>query len=483
MTFDASILDDTAPRSARLVALSLIDDLGRERVRLSAARDSETLHDFRVALRRLRSWLRALAPSLEGSLPRACVRRLGRMARESNAGRDAEVFLAWLTTTEPQLSPRDRRAAKWLINRFRRQEREAESELESRLKRDFQRTRERLEDRLSTYHVEAHVHGGLREPLFASVIANLMRAQSEELRRHIRRVRTVDDVEESHRARINGKRLRYLLEPIAPHVTGGPELLTRLRSLQDSLGDLHDAHVWLSVLRHVVADIALEEGRQMANALTDLEHRRKKRKGPPRAGLVSLGRLAHERAGVAFERFRTEWVEGCSKDFHRDIADLADHLDARAPSAMEIERKYLLKGLPETMPGVESLVIRQGYLPGERLVERLRAVKAGEQETYYRTVKVGSGLVRTELEEETSDAVFRKMWPLTTGKRLTKRRHRVPNGELTWEIDEFTDRRLVLAEVELPEAGTEVEIPGWLQPYVEREVTGEVEFLNSTLAK
>jgi CYTH domain-containing protein len=116
-------------------------------------------------------------------------------------------------------------------------------------------------------------------------------------------------------------------------------------------------------------------------------------------------------------------------------------------------------------------------------VERLRAVKAGEQETYYRTVKVGSGLVRTELEEETSDAVFRKMWPLTTGKRLTKRRHRVPNGELTWEIDEFTDRRLVLAEVELPEAGTEVEIPGWLQPYVEREVTGEVEFLNSTLAK
>jgi CHAD domain-containing protein/CYTH domain-containing protein len=483
MTFDASILDDTAPRSARLVALSLIDDLGRERVRLSAARDSETLHDFRVALRRLRSWLRALAPSLEGSLPRACVRRLGRMARESNAGRDAEVFLAWLTTTEPQLSPRDRRAAKWLINRFQRQEREAESELESRLKRDFQRTRERLEDRLSTYHVEAHVHGGLREPLFGSVIANLMRAHSEELRRHIRRVRTVDDVEESHRARINGKRLRYLLEPIAPHVTGGPELLTRLRSLQDSLGDLHDAHVWLSVLRHVVADIALEEGRQMANALTDLEHRRKKRKGPPRAGLVSLGRLAHERAGVAFERFRTEWVEGCSKDFHRDISDLADHLDARAPSAMEIERKYLLKGLPETMPGVESLVIRQGYLPGERLVERLRAVKAGEQETYYRTVKVGSGLVRTELEEETSDAVFRKMWPLTTGKRLTKRRHRVPNGELTWEIDEFTDRRLVLAEVELPEAGTEVEIPGWLQPYVEREVTGEVEFLNSTLAK
>ena len=87
MTFDASILDDTASRAARLVALSLIEDLALERERLVAEKGSETLHDFRVGLRRLRSWLRALGPSLEGSLPRACVRRLRRMARESNAPR------------------------------------------------------------------------------------------------------------------------------------------------------------------------------------------------------------------------------------------------------------------------------------------------------------------------------------------------------------------------------------------------------------
>jgi CHAD domain-containing protein len=153
MTIDASILDDTTARSARLVALSLMEDLARERERLAAARDSETLHDFRVALRRLRSWLRALEPSLEGSLPNAAGRRLRRMARESNAGRDAEVFLAWLSTTEGQLSPRDKKAVHWLTERFQRQEREAESELESRLKRDFQRTRDRLEERLSLYRV------------------------------------------------------------------------------------------------------------------------------------------------------------------------------------------------------------------------------------------------------------------------------------------------------------------------------------------
>lgn len=101
-SLDATLLDDTAQRSARLVALGLLEDLAAERRRLTEARESETLHDFRVALRRLRSWLRAFGPALEGSVPDACARRLGRMARESNAGRDAEVFLGWLATAGPQ---------------------------------------------------------------------------------------------------------------------------------------------------------------------------------------------------------------------------------------------------------------------------------------------------------------------------------------------------------------------------------------------
>ena len=482
--FDASMLDDTAPRAARLVALSLVEDLGRERDRLAAERGSETLHDFRVDLRRLRSWLRALSAELEGSVPNACVRRLRRMARESNAGRDAEVFLGWLATTEGQLSPRDRPAVHWLIERFQRQEREAESELESRLKRDFKRTRDRLEERLSLYQVEAHVHAGVREPLFSAVIAALLRELAEDLRRRLKRVRTVDDVNEAHQARIAGKRLRYLLEPIAQQVAAGPALLAQLRGLQDALGDVHDAHVWLLVLRHVVAELAMEEGRRMASALTATQKGKKRApKGPPRTGLIALARLAHERSVTAFQRFSGEWIDGNGKGFYRDLIDLAARLEARNPSNLEIERKFLLKRLPESMPESTAVMIEQGYLPGERLVERLRAVEVGRRRTYLRTVKVGAGLVRTELEEETSAEMFKAMWPLTKGKRLTKRRHRVPHGKLTWEIDEFTDRALVLAEVELPSADTDVEIPDWLQPWVEKEVTGDVAYLNSTLAK
>ena len=169
-------------------------------------------------------------------------------------------------------------------------------------------------------------------------------------------------------------------------------------------------------------------------------------------------------------------------------------LDARGPGAgagIEIERKYLLTGMPPAMPGVTVSTLTQGYVPGERLVERLRVTEQNGQHRYFRTVKVGTGLVRTELEEETTRAVFEAMWPLTKGHRLTKRRHVVPAdaadadgaGTLKWEIDEFTDRPLVLAEIELPDEAVEVVLPAWLAPVVDREVTGDPAYANFNLAR
>jgi adenylate cyclase len=109
--------------------------------------------------------------------------------------------------------------------------------------------------------------------------------------------------------------------------------------------------------------------------------------------------------------------------------------------------------------------------------------RAGEPARYYRTVKVGSGLSRTELEEEADEATFRRLWPLTKGRRIRKLRFKVPEGDLTWEIDRFRGRRLVLAEVELPSEDTEIPIPDWLRDHIDRDVTGEDEYVNINLAR
>jgi adenylate cyclase len=87
-------------------------------------------------------------------------------------------------------------------------------------------------------------------------------------------------------------------------------------------------------------------------------------------------------------------------------------------------------------------------------------------------------VTRLELEEAISPELLAVLWPLTEGRRVSKRRWRVPEGELCWEIDEFTDRELVLAEVELPTADHPVVFPSWLAPLVVREVTHEPAYLN-----
>lgn len=149
----------------------------------------------------------------------------------------------------------------------------------------------------------------------------------------------------------------------------------------------------------------------------------------------------------------------------------------------EIERKYLLRGVPARATAAPVADIEQGYLPGTRLIERVRRIRAGCTTRYYRTVKLGTGVERIQVEEETTREVFDVLWTLTAGKRIRKRRYTVSTPDGDWEIDDFIDRPLVLAEIELPRADIPVEIPGWLAPVVEREVTEEPGFTNYELAK
>lgn len=151
---------------------------------------------------------------------------------------------------------------------------------------------------------------------------------------------------------------------------------------------------------------------------------------------------------------------------------------------LEIERKYLLRALPAMPRVTDVLEIDQGYLPGDILVERLRRQRSRDgTERFFRTVKLGAGVARTELEEETDRRTFEHLWLLTEGRRLTKRRYLVPEDGGTWEIDEFSDRDLVLAELEFDDPAHEVVIPAWLQPVLVRDVTDERAYTNRNLAR
>jgi CHAD domain-containing protein len=103
------------------------------------------------------------------------------------------------------------------------------------------------------------------------------------------RVETLDDAPLAHRARIRGKRLRYLLEPLRDAPGPSPaRALKALKRFQELLGELNDARVAAEVLRAAGRDAGRDAGPAV------------------RRGIATLEALSAGRAGAAFERLQVE---------------------------------------------------------------------------------------------------------------------------------------------------------------------------------
>jgi CYTH domain-containing protein len=297
-----------------------------------------------------------------------------------------------------------------------------------------------------------------------TVLAGLVETHAAELRAKLAAVQGAAQQDEAHEARIAAKRLRYLLEPFRDELPGAAEVVKRIKGMQDLFGDMHDAHVAAGIIA---------EAREEAPAVAPPPD--------PLPGLDALYGIAQAETERLFREAQGVWLGGRADEFFAAVDQVLAGLRGGGENR-EIERKYLLRRMPPLPEGAIRTDIAQGYLPGERLNERVRRVRRGGEVRYYRTIKTGSGLSRMELEEETTERIFRHLWRLTKGARIRKLRFRVAEGDLTWEIDRFRGRRLVLAEVELPSEDADAPIPEWLAPCVEREVTGEKEYVNINLA-
>ena len=538
-------LRESTDRTVRLVALGHLSDATAAHGRLASESDDEALHDFRVALRRLRSWERAFRPYLRDDLGKKLRRRLRDLAHDTGDSRDLEVHLAWLADQRRSLGRRQRAGLDWLVTEMERKKADADRVLEKDVDGRFTRLEARLARALESYRERIRVRKDGRAaplPVFAEALAPRVRAAARDLERHLGHVRTERDVREGHEARIAAKRLRYLLEPVMKIIPGAADLVDRLKALQDVLGDLHDAQVFGAEISKAAADAgalpnaeapggsaetpatATEPAGAMVERSADATQSSAPdtaaQAAPPAAappdnpapaapapaptpapavpapppnadlapGLSVIMERLRARATAAFNQFATEWLGDKAAGFFRDVDAVADRIAQSAREGQEIERKYLLRFVPEKARDSRWVDIAQGYLPGSKLQERIRRVSvhhgSGRKDLhFYRTVKLGEGVTRTEVEEETTEAIFLAMWPLTRRRRLRKRRFEVDVDGLTWEIDEFKNRDLVLAEVELDSEDDDVTFPDWLAPAIQREVTGEPEFLNVNLAR
>lgn len=146
---------------------------------------------------------------------------------------------------------------------------------------------------------------------------------------------------------------------------------------------------------------------------------------------------------------------------------------------MEIERKYLIKSLPENLSSYSFHLIEQGYLCTNPVVRVRR-----EDDSYYMTYK-GAGLMSREeynlpLNKEAYDHLIKK----ADGNIITKKRWLIPiDHGLTIELDIFEGcfDGLIIAEVEFD---SEAEANDFTPPdWFGEDVTFSSKYHNSTLSQ
>ena len=152
-----------------------------------------------------------------------------------------------------------------------------------------------------------------------------------------------------------------------------------------------------------------------------------------------------------------------------------------ATQGTEIERKFLVATLPDSLDQLPHERIAQGYLSIDPSGAEVRLRRRGYHTLL--TVKSGRGLARAEEELLIDGPRFERLWAGTSGRRIEKTRYRQPLGDgLTAEIDLFEGglAGFVMAEVEFPslEAAAAFRPPSWLRP----EVTGDPRYGNARLA-
>ena len=334
MTRRAPLWPGPVEAGARAVATRHLDAAAAALIRLAGGTEAEALHDFRVALRRLRSALRAYRDHLDPEVTPRALESAGELASRTGSARDAEVQIEWLRAQLGGRNAARRAAAERVIQGLCALVERAGRALAGTLAGDFAALEAELRPALATYSAPVSGLGPPPGRSFGEVSAELLRAATDELFGALSRVHGEGDEESAHRARIDAKRLRYLLEPLEAERRGVSGILVRLRRLQDLLGELNDLRVLRASLAHALEQAVLAEAQRGMAALDTGKDERAPRTAARalEVGLLSLARRIHARRSALFARFASQWLGEAARERVRlgvDVAALTERLAKR----------------------------------------------------------------------------------------------------------------------------------------------------------
>lgn len=149
---------------------------------------------------------------------------------------------------------------------------------------------------------------------------------------------------------------------------------------------------------------------------------------------------------------------------------------------IEIERKFLVDDIPFDLASCDRIEMRQGYLLIDD--ERKLSVRIRQQKPDFRlTIKSGTGVVRTEVDLPIDEADFEALWPDAKAISLEKTRYVKSVDDNVYEIDVYEASLAPLVVVEVEFATVEDSNAYVPPPWLGREVTHDVRYLNQNLAR
>jgi len=336
VTITAESLGEPTQLGVRIVGRELLAKLREKSEHVGADDHPDALHDFRVAVRRLRSWVRAFDDDLSTTVRSKVQRRLKRIADATRASRDFEVHIEWLERFARSRKGKFRTATEWLIDRARDRKARADLELQEMLNENLERTTAQLTHGLSHYVVS------LDEPSdsFSATLAELIREHANAARKAMSRIGSIGDRNEAHEARISAKRLRYLLEPLSEAGIGTPPLVERLAKLQDDLGGLHDAQIFGSEIAGLLAKEL--RTRRRAPSKTNGGAAATDENSVDRAeALRAISQRLHRDEVAAFRKLKASWLDAGVESLWREAEAIAASLESRTRVS---ERAYAQTG-------------------------------------------------------------------------------------------------------------------------------------------
>jgi CHAD domain-containing protein len=244
--------------------------------------DMDAVHDMRVASRRLREAMRLLGPIYPKRESRIWYRRIRSITRALGPVRDSDVFIDSLGSLAPSLGEGGKRAVAFMIG-LRSGQRVGElAALNRELSRlDLDKSRAQFAQFAQSLSETTDAERALADFAHAEVASRAAVAFGAQPHALLEA-----NVLNQHQLRIDYKRIRYAVEAFAPcYGDAFDELHLTLTSFQDTLGDLHDAHVFLDML---------SDPERVATA---------QRAGVSASDIAEVATVIEARAHAEFERF------------------------------------------------------------------------------------------------------------------------------------------------------------------------------------